>query len=320
MNNRGYQNKRPNFRHNNTRKNYHGNNNNNPNNGRDYGNHDDRGADNYNSHGSLGPPGMQHRIRNNNNPNNSSNIPRNNSSRFRNDQRNDGRFNDNRNDNMRIDNRRAGGPRPGQGGRRNAIPNKDYDDNELGWFKVTIPEGKTMTRDQILSEFHSKQVMPFVAYNFNVDMNGANFFVQGGQVVSSLRSFNKRLKSPTGESLTVRSNRTQKPSISVDDKLTEQTKIIMSRRYNVPEKALDLTNFAEDPAFKESCIFLVISRPEILGMICEIIKNNIPELVSINFCRNDIYTLQPLKTIAETCPGVKSLNISQNKVGVNCTT
>lgn len=267
-----------------------------------YNNYDDRTNNNNNNNydsnsGPVGPSNMQHRIRGRDN---------------RPFQRNDQRSNDNNNRRPNNMNRPMNSRRGGHGG-NNQQPAMSREDLERQWYKVCIPEGKTSTRDQILNQLQDLVCQPFVAYNYHVDNNGANFFVQGEQLSSSLRSFNRRITSPVGGKMQVKTNRIFLPTVIFDDKLREHVKVALSRRYNVETKALNMSLFREDSVLKELGIYLAVSRNEVLNMIMQIIQENIPELVSIDVSSNELFTLEAFKKLSAVCKNVKCVNLSQNK-------
>ena len=50
----------------------------------------------------------------------------------------------------------------------------------------------------------------------------------------------------------------------LDDEVKEKLKLVLSSRYNVPNKALDLSKFHADPAFLGESVYLPLNRYNVM--------------------------------------------------------
>ena len=68
------------------------------------------------------------------------------------------------------------------------------------------------------------------------------------------------------------------------DEDLEKIKVVMSNRYDIPNKHLDLDALYHDPEFKREGVSVQLSRFETMAAVCKIIEENIPEVIKLLNC------------------------------------
>lgn len=104
------------------------------------------------------------------------------------------------------------------------------------------------------------------------------------------------------------------PNIIMNDKIKEKIKLVMAKRYNAVNKALDLTKFHADPDLQD--FFCVLFKPIVLITVLDIIAENIPELEALNLGENRLATFMAIKKLTSKIPNVKILHIGKNNVSI----
>lgn len=116
---------------------------------------------------------------------------------------------------------------------------------------------------------------------------------------------------PDGFKLTIHVN-TGSPHVEMTSELKEKMKLVMAKRYNAMNKALDLSKFHMDPDLQD--YFCGLSKPVVFLAAVQIISENIPELEALNLDDNKISVLIQVKGIERKMPNLKILRIGNNKV------
>ncbi|KAK2184943.1 hypothetical protein NP493_242g01048 [Ridgeia piscesae] len=88
--------------------------------------------------------------------------------------------------------------------------------------------------------------------------------------------------------------------------LTEDTitklKVCMSKRYDPATKTLNLENLYYDTDLSSEGIHMVLSRRTVMSAVITIIKENIPELVSLGLSNNKLYNIDLMSTLHQAAP------------------
>lgn len=133
-------------------------------------------------------------------------------------------------------------------------------------------------------------------------------------MAKALGNIDRTIELPDGFKLIVKV-RNSVPPVRIDDKLREQMKLAMAKRYSPATKALDLTKFHSDPELRD--VFCALFRPPIFLAAIDIIAQNIPDLEALNLDSNKIHSTDHFKHLATKLPNLKILHMANNKVSVN---
>ncbi|XP_060032353.1 nuclear RNA export factor 1 isoform X6 [Erinaceus europaeus] len=192
------------------------------------------------------------------------------------------------------------------------------DGTTKNWFKITIPYGKKYDKSWLLSMIQSKCSVPFTPIEFHYENTRALFFVEDASTASALKAVNYKILD--------RENRRQisiiinpcAPPHTVQNELkpeqVEQLKLIMSKRYDGSQQALDLKGLRSDPDLVAQNIDVVLNRRSCMAATLQIIEENIPELLSLNLSNNRLYRLDDMSSIVQKAPNLKILNLSGNEL------
>lgn len=141
------------------------------------------------------------------------------------------------------------------------------------------------------------------------------FWVLGNDNSATLKSLSRRIKSPTGQSLAVFSQRHPLPPTNVDANMVNCIKTAMSLLYDTNSRVMNLSNFRDAPVFRDNGMFVSLARPNLLKQVVDIIMQNAPDIVALNLSNNKIHSLESLTLLAKHCQSLKALDLSRNKVG-----
>lgn len=204
-------------------------------------------------------------------------------------------------------NGRTGSPVPHKMGERRKLL-----ESPTNWFRVTLPYGNKYDKSFILRSLLERVTpIPFIPFAWRAAGNSATFFVDDYKLADRLNSLDRQINCPDGFKLIIRVH-SGSPNVDITDSLKEKLKLTMAKRYNLTNKALDLTKFHADPNLQD--VFCALFKPILLLTVIEIISENIPELEALNLNENRIQVLNHLKKIDKKLPNLKILHLGNNKI------
>ncbi|XP_014387766.1 PREDICTED: nuclear RNA export factor 2 [Myotis brandtii] len=191
-------------------------------------------------------------------------------------------------------------------------------DGNLGdWFKITVPYGIKYDKTWLMNSIQSHCSVPFTPVDFHYVKHLAQFFVQDASAASALKDINYKIFDEENQKIPIFVNTSAVP-YSMCNKLEpekmEQLKLTISKRYDVSQKALDLHKLRFDPDLLGHDIIIILNRRNCMTAILQTIKKNIPELLSLNLCKNKLCQLDGLSDIIQIAPTIKTLNLSKNEL------
>ncbi|XP_013410745.1 nuclear RNA export factor 1 [Lingula anatina] len=187
--------------------------------------------------------------------------------------------------------------------------------SDSGWFKVQIPHGKKYGKDAVLKAINSMCDVPFMPYHYHhKGGNMAEFFVQDNKAADAIRRASRRYTFPNGFKMVILVRPCGAPSLPMDDNTIEKLKISMSNHYDPATRSLDLSNFYADEALNKEGIHLALNKVNVMVNVLKIIGENIPEVVSVSFSNNRLYTCDNLVELSEKGPNIKKLDLSHNQL------
>lgn len=201
---------------------------------------------------------------------------------------------------------------PQRGGAGNS-----QDGTSKNWFKITIPYGRKYDKAWLLSMIQSKCSVPFTPIEFHYENTRAQFFVEDASTASALKAINYKILDQDNRRISIIIN-SSPPPLTVQNELkpeqVEQLKLIMSKRYDGSQQALDLKGLRLDPDLVAQNIDVVLNRKSCMVATLRIIEENIPELLSLNLSSNKLYRLDDMSSIVQKAPNLKILNLSGNEL------
>ncbi|XP_004682761.1 PREDICTED: nuclear RNA export factor 1 [Condylura cristata] len=191
------------------------------------------------------------------------------------------------------------------------------DGTAKNWFKITIPYGRKYDKSWLLSMIQSKCSVPFTPIEFHYENTRAQFFVADASTASALKAVNYKIVDQENRRISIFINPSAPPH-TVQNELKpeqiEQLKLIMSKRYDGSQQALDLKAFRSDPDLVAQNIDVVLNRRSCMAATLQIIEENIPELLFLNLSNNKLYRLDDMSSIVQKAPNLKILNLSGNEL------
>jgi len=143
------------------------------------------------------------------------------------------------------------------------------------------------------------------------------FFVESDRVAAKLEALSMNVLVVSGGSnhpLSIRVERSPPPKVMISEELLDKAKQVMSERYTLATKALDLRSFHTDPIFLREAIFAPLSRSVVLKKIIQIIEENIPEVEAIDLSDNRINVLDQFEEFFKKASNLKILYLNNNKI------
>ncbi|XP_053418212.1 nuclear RNA export factor 1 isoform X2 [Nycticebus coucang] len=185
------------------------------------------------------------------------------------------------------------------------------------WFKITIPYGRKYDKAWLLSMIQSKCSVPFTPIEFHYENTRAQFFVEDASTASALKAVNYKILDRENRRISIIINPSTPPPTVLNElkpEQIEQLKLIMSKRYDGSQQALDLKGLRSDPDLVAQNIDVVLNRRSCMAATLRIIEENIPELLSLNLSNNRLYKLDDMSSIVQKAPNLKILNLSGNEL------
>jgi len=185
-----------------------------------------------------------------------------------------------------------------------------------GWHKVTITHGARYTREELLLAIKNATTHPFHPVAFQKSGPNMVFYLDSREAANAVRNLNEAVKLSDSFPLTLKVEPSAPPQAptKLDDEMKEKLKLVLSSRFNVQNKALDLSKFHADPAFLGESAYLPLNRYNVMLEIIKIIGDNIPQLEAIQLSHNKLRTLDGFETLTTRAPSVKILYLSDNNI------
>uniref|UniRef100_A0A1B6E508 TAP-C domain-containing protein n=3 Tax=Clastoptera arizonana TaxID=38151 RepID=A0A1B6E508_9HEMI len=180
------------------------------------------------------------------------------------------------------------------------------------WYKVVIQKASKYEKQYLYQTILNYiKPTPLIPYGFSKSSDDVVFFVDNYETGQKLLSADKKITANDGWKLSIHV-RPNFPNINMDETIKERIKLVMSKRYNVHNKALNLTKFHADPDFMKADLLIALNRPHILTEVVRIIAESIPDIMALDLSDNNLSIIEPLRTLAEKAPNFKILHLGKN--------
>ncbi|CAE1292225.1 NXF [Acanthosepion pharaonis] len=184
--------------------------------------------------------------------------------------------------------------------------------NSENWYKVKVPFGQKFDKKVLFQKIEKEINMPFQAIRYQSENEHSIFHVQDKRTAEAIRAADKKILMPNGYKLVLIVKPCNSPLLSLDANAVSELKTCMSERYDSSTKTLNLSNIYQSQSLQQKKLFLVLNRPQVFSHVVSIIKENIPELVSLDLSSNRLMTLDSLATLVPETPNLKHLNLGKN--------
>lgn len=197
---------------------------------------------------------------------------------------------------------------------RMGLPVSNRESGEQEWFKVQIPWGKRTDKDFILKSINSHVDVPFVPTYYHYEDQTAVFYVSDRNAANSIRAVTKKVTLPTGYKMVILVKNSNPPNIPMGEEEIEKLKLCMSNRYDPATKALNLSSLHTDKDLSKESLYMTLSRAQVMSNVVKIIKENIPELQSLDMSENKMVFLDHLASLVPATSDLTVLNLSKNRI------
>lgn len=133
-------------------------------------------------------------------------------------------------------------------------------------------------------------------------------------VAEKLLASDRKVQLPNGFKLILKVH-PGTPNVDMTNEVKEKIKLVMAKRYNLANKALDLTKFHADPDLQD--FFCALFKPIVFITVLEIIEENIQDLEALCLNENKLTVFGFLKRISKRLPNIKILHLANNKVSLS---
>ncbi|XP_043493072.1 nuclear RNA export factor 1-like [Polistes fuscatus] len=204
-------------------------------------------------------------------------------------------------------------PLPPRGFRGGILPRPPLSLGEANWYKIIVPYGQQYTKDYIINNLLS-YIAPetFVPIMYKTMGSEAVFYVDDHKTANALLACDRKITTTDGFKLQVRV-KPGFPHCEINDKLKEQLKQAMVKRYFQENNALDLSKFHQDPDLVAD-YFCALFRPVMLMTVLDIVAEYIPNLEALNLDGNKLNLIERLNVLHKKFPKLKILYIGDNKI------
>ncbi|BFZ07487.1 hypothetical protein BsWGS_10526 [Bradybaena similaris] len=183
------------------------------------------------------------------------------------------------------------------------------------WFKVMIPFGSKIGRDELYSLIKPHFQGSFEPFNFTTDEKRAYFYVKGSIAADNIRVISRRLSRSDGHKIVFHVAPSEPPAEhAVDAETMEKLKLRMSDRYDPSTQLLNLSNLHVDEGLLASNIYLPLNRVSTMAAVTKIVAEYIPELSGLDISKNRILSLGHMCDLVKAAPNVTSLNLGHNQI------
>ena len=113
----------------------------------------------------------------------------------------------------------------------------------FSWHKVILKNGTKYDKIVLLKELLARSETKFIPICYSKQGINTQFYLEDAAAARALRELDKKLEMPDGFPLAITVDRSTPPNMPISDELVEKIKVVMSKRYFVANKALNLSAF-----------------------------------------------------------------------------
>jgi len=187
----------------------------------------------------------------------------------------------------------------------------------FSWHKVILKNGTKYDKIALLKELLAKSEHKFMPICYSKQGINTFFYLEDEAAARSLRELDKKIEMPDGYPLTINVDRSTPPNMPLTDELVEKIKLVMSNRYNVANKALNLAAFHTDEAFAGESFYAPLWRSNVMNKVLTVIMDNIPEVAALDLSKNKLtsMSLEFFSTFKSKVKDLRILHLADNKIG-----
>jgi len=186
----------------------------------------------------------------------------------------------------------------------------------FSWHKVTLKNGTKYDKIVLLKELLARSETKFIPICYSKQGINTYFHLEDAAAARALRELDKKLEMPDGFPLAITVDRSAPPNMPISDELVEKIKVVMSKRYFVANKALNLSAFHIDEDFAGESFYAPLWRTNVMNRVLMVIQDNIPEVAALDLSNNKLNStsLDFFTTFKTKVPDLRILHLANNKM------
>ncbi|KAL4236273.1 poly(A)+ mRNA export from nucleus [Mactra antiquata] len=196
---------------------------------------------------------------------------------------------------------------------RFGLPIRDGD-GDSEWYKILIPWGKKAEKEFVLNSIKRLIDVPFVPTDYHFEEHNVVFHVNDKAAANAIRGVTKRITMPSGHKMNIIVKPSYPPVTVLSEEVIEKLKVCMSNRYDPVTKTLNLSSLHTDKDMVEAKYYISLARRQVMSNVVKIIKENIPELCSLDLSENKLMNVDDLSPLVPAAVDMKALKLSNNKI------
>jgi nuclear RNA export factor len=138
--------------------------------------------------------------------------------------------------------------------------------------------------------------------------------VEDQTAAKALKDLDRRIELPDGPQLVINLDRSTPPNVTLSEDLVNKMMLVMSKRYNAQNKALNLKAFHTDDDFLGDSFFAPLWRSNVMAKVLTIIGDQIPETTAIDLGDNKLLNLDNMNLLKQKAPNVNILHLANNRL------
>lgn len=181
---------------------------------------------------------------------------------------------------------------------------------------MVLRNGTKYDKITLLKELLARSEVKFIPICYSKQGMNTFFYIEDQGAVRSLKDLDKKIEMPDGYSLVISVERSTPPNMPISDDLVEKIKVVMSKRYIVEHKALNMKSFHTDESFAGEPFYAPLWRSNIMNKVLTVIMDNIPELCAMDLSNNKLssVSIEAFTTFKTKLKELRILHLADNKI------
>ena len=183
-----------------------------------------------------------------------------------------------------------------------------------GWHRVTLANAAKFNKEIVLQSLANGSPQAFTPVCFTKNNADYSFYVESPSVATALKSLDRKISVTHNFLMRIKVNPSPAPKHFLNEEVKQKIKEVMSKRYNIQNKSLDLKCFHNDTMFVGEAAYVPLSRSNVMNNVIRIIGEHIPDIQAIDFSENKLPSLDHFSMLEDNAPNLQFLNLSNNRL------
>lgn len=158
----------------------------------------------------------------------------------------------------------------------------------FSWQKVVLKNGTKYDKIDLLKRLINQCSTKFIPICYTKSGMNTYFYLEDQAAARALKELDRKIEMPDGFQLQISIERSTPPNMPLTDELVEKVKQVMSSRYTVETKALNLKSFHTDESFAGESFYAPLWRSNVMNKVLTVITDHIPEIRAMDMSSNKL--------------------------------